>query len=141
MDRESSKELFEILVDNSKRVLRAGFGLNQVESTFFDIIELLQNNSSLKEDFLASARISMEARDPGVLDAGILPKELIELVAHEMRWTEIRSLAEMRLQSMFSGKRELAAGDIALSVMDAFDDDWPDREFYRRYDMSSTKVD
>jgi hypothetical protein len=55
------------LADNSNRLLQAGFGLNHVESTFFEIVDLLKDNPFLKEKFLAKTEASMAEFDPATL--------------------------------------------------------------------------
>jgi hypothetical protein len=53
-----------------------------------------------------------------------------------MRWYQILELAEDRIRRRFSGDKALAVGDVAISVIDAYGDDWLDREFYRRYNKA-----
>ena len=133
MDYENSKRLLNIFIENSNRILSAGFGLNCVESTFFEVVELLKEYSDLKAEFMSKVEVAMAAVDVGILVSEIPSHELIELVAHEMRWMEILECAEMRIRSRFHGDRSLAVGDIATSVIEAYNDNWPDREFYAHY--------
>jgi hypothetical protein len=132
MKLEHAEKLLEILVENSMQILRFGFGLDNVESTFYEIVDLLRSNPNLKRSFLAMVRITMDSDEPGRLDAGMAPRELIELIAHELKWDEIRFLSQERIRNKFNGDRNIAQGDIAESVIDAFDECWPDREFYKR---------
>lgn len=132
MKLEYSEKLLEILVENSMRILRFGFGLDNVESTFFEIVDLLRSIPELKRPFLAMVEVTMNSNEPGRLDVGMAPRELIELVAHELKWDEIRFLSEERIRNRFNGDRDSARGDIAGSVIDSFDECWEDREFYKR---------
>jgi len=133
MDHSSSRRLLDILIENSARILRAGFGVNRAESTFFDVVDLLKENSSLKSYFLELVDYTFAKKDSGALDAGMVPRELIELVAHEVRWKEFLDLAESRIRKVFHGDGSLAVGDVAHGVIDAYKNDWRDREFYKRY--------
>ena len=110
-----------------------GFGVDRAESSFFDVVDLLREEESLKAHFLERVRTMLEKRDAGSLEPGSVPKELIQLVAHELRWREIESLSRRRVDLFFHGDPLLAVGDIACGISAAFDDDWEDREFYRRY--------
>ncbi len=47
----------------------------------------------------------MEKRDEWGLDEGSVPRELIELVAHEFRWTELRERCDVRIQKMYGGDK------------------------------------
>jgi hypothetical protein len=63
----------------------------------------------------------------------MVPMELIELVAHELRWRELAELASLRIEQKFHGDASLAIGDVARRIFEAFKDEWPDREFYQHY--------
>ncbi len=132
MKLERSEKLLHILIENSMRLLRSGYGMNNVESTFFEIIDLLRSNPDLKNSFLKMAEVTMSSNEPGLLDPGMAPRELIELVAHVLQWDEIRSLSEERIRTIFNGDRDSARGDISINVINAFDKSWEDREFYVR---------
>lgn len=134
MDVESSRKLLGILVDNGSRILQAGFGVDRAESSFFDVINLLREDQSLKGDFLARVRTTLERRHPWGAEEGSVPRELIELAAHELRWSEFSELADARLQGVFGGDTVLARSDMVHSIPAALADDWEDREFYRHYD-------
>lgn len=135
MDVESSRKLLEILIDNASRILRAQFGVDRAEATFFDIIELLREEPALREGFLVMVHKTLERRDPSGLGEGDVPRELTELAAHELRWPEFQTLAGERLQRVFRGDAALAINDVAHSIGETYRDDWEDREFYRRYDV------
>jgi len=133
MDTEKAEELLSILIENSARILRAGFGVNYAESTFFSVIDLLRKNNKLKNIFLDRVERALIEADPGLLNEGVLPQELIELVAHEMRWNEMKVIAEKRVQSFFRGDWSFAISDISQKIIDAQSENWPDQEFYLFY--------
>jgi hypothetical protein len=133
MDTETWKRLLVILVENSRRILNAQFGVDRAESSFFSIVDLLREKEHLKSDFLTLVAETMEKRDEWGLDEDSVPRELIELVAHEFRWPELLELCEARVQKMYGGDRSRAVNDISWHVPLAFDENWPDRNFYRHY--------
>lgn len=133
MDRSKARELLDILLENSRRILRAGFGLRSVESTFFDVIGLLRDQPELGAHFIVLVRNTLLLPDPGLLDDRMVPRELIELASHELRWSELAELANQRVRDRFGGDLGAARGDVACSMLEAFRDDWPDRIFYRHY--------
>ncbi|MEO6395189.1 MAG: hypothetical protein ABIO40_04695 [Devosia sp.] len=133
MDVESLRKLLVILIDNASRILRAQFGVDRAETTFFDIIELLREEPALRHDFLALVENTLERHDPSGLGQGYVPRELTELAVHELRWPEFQKLAEARIQRVFGGDAALAISDVASSISEAYRNDWEDREFYRRY--------
>jgi hypothetical protein len=59
--------------------------------------------------------------------------ELIEIVAHELRWPDLVPLANERIAKFFHGNATLAIGDIAHRLSEAYDDNWKDRIFYSHY--------
>lgn len=133
MDISYAEKLLDILIANSSRILRAGFGVNYAEPALFAVIDLLIENPSLKEYFLSRVLHTFCLDDPSSLRGGAVPVELIELVAHELRWDEIRIIAEDRIRKVFSGDYNLTVGDISQRIIEAFDDCWPDKEFYKHY--------
>lgn len=133
MDANFSQKLLDVLIENALRILAAGFGVNWAESSFFDIVRLLQKEEVLKEYFLERVRTTFAMSSPGSLDPGTVPTELIELVAHEFRWPELQVLAQQRINTVFGGDAMLAIGDVAHRLQEAYKDDWQDREFYEHY--------
>lgn len=134
MDTEYAQKLLEILVENSARILSAGFGVDRAEGSFFEVISLLREEPSLKTGFLAMVERSLEERSPSGLHEGGVPRELVELAAHELRWPELRELAAARVHRFFGGSESLAISDVSHSIGEAYRDDWEDREFYQRYE-------
>lgn len=133
MEYEHARRLLDILIENANRIAAAGFGVDRLEPTFFQIVDLMRECAELKADFLSGVEQAMSHYDAGALVSSTPSRELIELVAHEFRWVEILQCAEYRVINRFSGDRSLAIGDIAMSVVDSYDDRWADREFYLRY--------
>ncbi len=133
MNVEFARALLDILLENALRILRAGFGVNQVESVFFEILDLLRTHLDLKTYFLEKVAVTLALPDSGGLEVGLIPRELIELAAHELQWEELRQLAYKRVHDVFRGDSELAVSDVSQAILEAFNADWPDREFYKRY--------
>lgn len=61
----------------------------------------------------------------------MLPRELIELASRELRWEALRQIANERMRDVFGGDSTTAVSDVAHAMLDAFETDWPDREFYK----------
>jgi hypothetical protein len=133
VDIDCAKILIGILIENAARILRAGFGVNTAEHAFFAVIDLVREHPVLKQDLLDRVAITLRQSDPGLLNEGMVPRELIELVAHEMRWDELRELAEQRVRDKFRGDWSFAIGDISRGIVEAQSDSWEDRDFYQRY--------
>lgn len=133
MDLEFAKRLLDILIENSMRILVGGFGVNCAEVTFFEVVQLLKDDTRLRGYFLSRVKDTLDAPNPGALQIGLIPPELIELASHELRWPEFLELAKNRVIDRFDGDDALAVGDVATHIPEAFNDNWADREFYSRY--------
>jgi hypothetical protein len=133
MDTVFANRLLGVLIENAARILRAGYGVNYAESTFFEIVRLLRQESSVVPDFISKVANTLEAVDPGRLEPGMVPRELIELVAYEFRWRALMDLAQQRVQLHFAGDAKLAIGDVSHGIMEAFFDNWADKELYYHY--------
>lgn len=136
MDANYANKLLDVLIENASRVLAAGFGVNWAEAQFFEVVRLLRIEASVKSAFLDKVARTFTARSPESLATGMVPVELIELVAHELRWPEILDLAQGRIDKFFGGDPSLAVGDVAQYLSAAYDNNWRDREFYERYSQA-----
>lgn len=137
MDTKFGIRLLDVLVENCSRILAQGFGANWAESAFFDVVRLLRQNETLKEYFLLKVQATFALRTPDQPGAGAVPIELIELVAHELRWPQILELAHERIDTFFNGNSALAANDIELRLTKAYEENWPGRAFYEHYSLPS----
>lgn len=133
MELCAAQTLIAIYIDNARRILRAQFGVDRAERSFFDVIELLREEPNLAPFFIQAVRDSFINRNPRSLDEEVVPRELIEIAVHELRWPEFAEIARERIQLQYRGDERLAASDPAMAVLAAYDPAWEDREFYRRY--------
>ena len=119
MEKEASCRLLDVLIDNSRRVLDAGFGVNWAESSFFDVISLIRREPHLKPYFLDRVQDTLVNRDAETLSPSTVPPELIELVGHEFRWPELIELAENRVRLFFNGDAQMSVGDVSSRIKKA----------------------
>lgn len=128
-----AERLLDILIVNANRILDAQFGWDRAEPTFFQIVDLIREHPTLPAAMLS--RVASVTRQPRgeAPNPQLPPNELIELLAHEFRWTELLTLAEERVQTIFRGDRKLAVTDISWKIPKAFADNWDGRQFFRRY--------
>jgi hypothetical protein len=113
--------------------LEEGYGIETVEVALFQIVDMLRENPNLKPQFLEMVEQTFSKRWPYALGENGVPAELIELATHELRWPEFAVLANTRIQEIFGGDKILAISDVAHKVIEAYADDWDDREFFKRY--------
>ena len=71
MNSEYAQKLLDIYIDNSSRIMNAGFGVNMAESSFFDVVRLLREESSLKICFLERVRSTFAVRDAWQLNPAL----------------------------------------------------------------------
>ena len=101
------------------------------------MVRLLRQNDELKDYFLLKVQATFALRTPEILTPNTVPIELIELVAHELRWPQILELAHSRIDTFFNGNESLAANDIEHRLTRAYEDNWPNKIFYERYQHHS----
>lgn len=133
MSDDKWHQLLDVYINNSSRILSIGFGVNYAEADFFSVIRLLIERPELRNIFVNYVERALQMADPGLLGDSALPQELIELVAHELRWQEIKELADRRVTEMFGGDLDRARGDISHKIYSALSNDWEDREYYSHY--------
>jgi hypothetical protein len=133
MDIEYARQLLAIYIENARRVLRAHFGVDRAERSFFNLIELLREETKLGPIFVQAVRDSFIEHDPRSYQDGVVPQELVEIATHELHWPKFGEIARERIKLIFHGDERLAASDPSISVLAAYSRAWEDREFYRRY--------
>jgi len=130
MSLPDSEQFLVTLIESVRRFLDGNFGIGPSENTMFAAVDLLRSEPALRK--MLSQRIVKCLKPFCEGTADVIPLELIELIAHELRWEEIREAAVHRANVMFGGLH-LALGDDSERVVEAFSDDWDGRMFYRRY--------
>lgn len=120
-------------ISDLSNTLNEGYGIETTEDALFEIVEMLRGNESSKAQFLAMVERSFMNRSPSGLSENGVPRELVELATHELKWPEFSILADKRIQDFFGGDEGLAISDVAHGVKQAYADDWEDREFFQRY--------
>lgn len=121
-----------ILVENSSRILRAGFGVESAKSTLFDIVDLVRGDRDLESELIQLASKFLLSAEPGADETDVVPLELLELAAYELRLNELMDLAMNRVNKRFGGDMMAAAGDAAMRIMHAARDDWEGRDIFER---------
>ncbi|MGN7831223.1 hypothetical protein ACTJI2_06375 [Pseudoxanthomonas sp. 22568] len=132
MEIGERKRLLSILVENSARILRAGFGVESAKSTLYEIVDLVRNNKELELEFINMASDFLLAPEPEMKGSNVMPLELLELAAHELRLGELVDLAMERVSYRFKGDMRAAAGDVSVRILRAASDDWEDRDIFER---------
>ncbi len=120
-------------ISDVSNTLNEGYGIETTEDALFQIIEMLRGNQALKKQFLAMVERSFMNRSPSGLTENGVPRELVELATHELKWPEFAILADKRILDLFGGDESLAISDVSYGVKQAYADDWEDREFFQRY--------
>lgn len=122
-----------VAISNLSNTLNEGYGIETTEDALFEIVEMLREDEALKIPFLAMVERSFMNRSPSGLAENGVPRELVELATHELKWPEFGILADKRIQDLFGGDEGLAISDVSHGVKQAYADDWEDREFFQRY--------
>lgn len=123
----------EMVVSAVSKTLNEPRGIETVEEALFDIIDMLRENPDFKAEFLEMIARSFTHRSPSGLFDGGVPRELVELATHELKWPEFAVLADRRIQNIFHGDDSLATSDVSQGVKAAYADDWEDRDLFQRY--------
>lgn len=96
---------------------------------FSKILRFIKDNPSL--------RTSIETFFCDIVEKGpVIPYELIAFCMHELRWSNVRRLAEERI------RREPTKPNLhqlMSQIIDAYNDDWVGRLFYAYYTPEQTQ--
>jgi len=130
VENQYARKLLDIYIESVWRILHGRFGCDRAETAMFAAIDFVREEEGLRSYFLQRVREALSDSD-GLGGAGAdgMPRELVLLAIHELRWPEFHDLIEMR-RSQFP--RDL----FFHSLLAAFKPDWEDREFYQRYSVA-----
>jgi hypothetical protein len=79
MDIEYARQLLAIYIENARRVLRAHFGVDRAERSFFNLIELLREETKLGPIFVQAVRDGFIEHDPRSYQDGVCHKNWSKL--------------------------------------------------------------
>ena len=121
---------FDALCARLVRVVEPQLGVTELEPYYVEFLNFLSTHAD--ERALLAARI-MEImgayRSNRARKQPLLPISAIAYAMHELRWPEVLEFAE-RENAVFYARTK---STFMTSLIDAFDDAWEDRTFYRRF--------
>lgn len=117
----------------SKRVAQLAeptLGEDELEPLYEEILGFLEAHSSHRAelaqrliDVIGAYRFGRERREL------LLPSTAIAYSMHVLRWSEILKFAEQEHCAFYAPK----LATLMTSIMESFDDNWEDRDFYKRF--------
>jgi hypothetical protein len=103
---------------------------SSMEVYYEKFLLFLKGNTENRENLVqALMRVMLKYRDARNSKEKLLPITAIAYSMHELRWPEILEFALRENKEFYSIKRSTLMSD----VIDAYQDNWDDREFFRRY--------
>ena len=129
MDTQYARKLLDIYIENTWRIFHGRFGCDRAETAMFAAIDFVREEEGLRPYFLQRVRETLSDSDGWGAGAGGMPRELILLAIHELRWPEFHQLIEMR-------RAQFPHDLLFHSLLAAFEPDWEDREFYQHYSVA-----
>lgn len=96
-------------------------GVNQIEHLLVDLVAFLKSGR-VERAAAADALIALIEPWPGA-------PEVLEFTMRELQWPEVKAALETHVAS----ESDFRTRDLAASVLQVFEDDWPGGEIYRTY--------
>ena len=138
MDIKYAEQYGETLFDYAFDMLfkRETRGVNHAEFIFVRLSELIKEYEKLKPWFLKNVRSTLEGKWLDLATEikrpqGYVPEELIEYIAHVMKWSEFEEIALFELEKHKGDEIYLINRNLPSSILKALDSNWEDREFYK----------
>lgn len=98
-------------------------GVDQMEPLFQDLLEYVLARPRCVPVLVVGYEALLDELPEGSDD-------LVQFTMHELRWPEVRAHTEKCL----SGTEDITRRARYRDILVAFDDDWPSRDLYLRYD-------
>ncbi|MET1256650.1 hypothetical protein [Aliikangiella maris] len=112
---EIKKELLE-----AENILNTEFSFELAEPNYIRCIELINANSDIKDD--------VEALIISMFEDKAVSSEPIAYLMYCLRWPRVKTWME---ESLRNTPDAIATGAPMEKVIDAYDDDWENKEFYK----------
>jgi hypothetical protein len=123
-------EEFEKLCQHVASAFVPTLGEDKLEPLYGRLLDFLRMHEDYRKELASSLIGIMEKyRHSRESKQTLLPGSAIAYCMHELRWPEIYQFAESENRDFYSKRMATFMTDI----MAAYDDDWEDKEFYRRF--------
>lgn len=137
MDIEFAEQYGEALLDYSFDMLwrRETCGVNHAEFIFVRLANLLKEHAGLKQWFVKNLDSTINNEWLNLVNEkqrpnGFMPCELIEYIAHVMKWHEFEERAIAELEKHRDNQIYLMSRNLPASILEALKDDWEDIDMY-----------
>ena len=138
MDIEYAEQYGETLLDYAFDMLfvRETCGVNHAEFIFVRLSDLLKEHDKLKPWFLKKlngtiegkwSNLAVEVKRP----QGYMPSELVEYIAHVMKWPEFKEISLNELEKHKGDEIYMINRNLPGSILEALESNWEDRYFYK----------
>ncbi|MFF2045904.1 hypothetical protein ACFVVX_36340 [Kitasatospora sp. NPDC058170] len=114
-----------LILDKIEFLLKAqqlADGVDQVEPLLEDLTDQIRDRGSCRPAVAERFLALMQEIDPWSL-------EVLQYCMHELRWQEVLDRAE----DLFRKESGVARRRLYERLLESFEDDWKEREFFRRY--------
>ncbi|MEU1285887.1 hypothetical protein [Kitasatospora sp. NPDC005856] len=109
-------------IDFLLKAQRLADGVDQVEPLLEDLADHIKVGEACRPRTIERFLALMQDIDPWSL-------EILQYCMHDLRWAEIHDCAEGLLRH----EKKTAKRRLYERLLESFEDDWPEREFFRRY--------
>jgi hypothetical protein len=121
---------FETLIDRVAKLANPTLGEDELEPLYEEVLSFLEAHAAHKAELSQCLiHIMAEYRFGREKDKTILPSTAIAYSMHVLRWSEVFEFAEQANRAFYATKMATLMTDI----MEAFTDDWDDRDLYKRF--------
>lgn len=97
-------------------------GVNSYEHLLVDLLDLLLSGRLAKTEAVSALDRLVSEWPPGA-------PEVLEFTMHRLRWPEVRDA----LEDHRAHASDFRTRDLAVQVLQAFEDDWPEGDIYETY--------
>lgn len=121
---------FDALSNRVAQLAEPTLGEDELEPLYEKILGFLEEHSAYRVelaqrliDVIGSYRFGRARQEP------LLPSTAIAYSMHVLRWPEVLKFAEQEHLTFYAPKM----ATLMTGIMEAFDDDWEDKDFYKRF--------
>lgn len=106
----------------AENILKTEYSFEKAEPNYLKCLQIIRSAPEMRPQFAELLKL--------LFDTNEVSDEPIAFLMHVLRWSEVRAWAEQKMRQMHA---PIATGRPLEKIIEAFNDDWENQEFYELF--------
>ncbi|KQV51515.1 MULTISPECIES: hypothetical protein [unclassified Duganella] len=122
MDEAMTMNALKSELLEAEHILNTVYSFERAEPNYIRCLEIIRGAPEMRHQVFKLLT--------SLFEANLISDEPLAFLMHVLRWSEVREWAEINIRMM---SNPIATGRPLEKVIEAFDDDWENQEFYELF--------